>query len=68
MSKMGQHVARMVDAYRPTLDEIERAEALRRESAPWEYELTDEALDAMDAPDGPLSGFNCYSDKEADRA
>ena len=64
MSKMGQHVARMVDQYRPTLEQVERAEALRREVAPWECGWTDEQLDALDAPDGALAGFDCYKEGE----
>lgn len=59
MSKISNHLVRVNDGLR-ALDEIDRAEALRRSEAPWEYELTDEQLDEMDATDGPLEGFDCY--------
>ena len=67
MSKMSNHVVRLADGPRQ-LDEMDRAEALRREAAPWEYGWTDEQIDALDAPDGPLAGFDCYADKEEPRA
>lgn len=67
MSKMSNHVVRLLDGPR-TLDEIDRAEALRKYVAPWEYGWTQEELDAMDVPDGPLAGFECYADGGAANA
>lgn len=62
MSKMGQHVARMIDAHTPTLDEVLRAEEQRKLDAPWEYSMTDEELDALDEKRGPLEWFDAYKE------